>query len=93
MKIENKIAIGCIVQWYEVEIVGFYIESLLQAIEGVDNKENVIVDVCFYMSENFEPIDEKQMKLDIRDETTRHFFFKFTYRQHTIQINDVVFHI
>ena len=38
MKIENKIAIGCIVQWYEVEIVGFYIESLLQAIEGVDNK-------------------------------------------------------
>tara|TARA_Y100000361_G_scaffold72512_1_gene64252 strand:+ start:3783 stop:4784 length:1002 start_codon:yes stop_codon:yes gene_type:complete len=63
VKIENKIAIGCIVQWYEVEIVGFYIESLLQAIEGVDNKENVIVDVCFYMSENFEPIDEKQMKM------------------------------
>ena len=35
----NKIAIGCIVQWYEVEIAGFYVDSLLQAIESIDNQE------------------------------------------------------
>ncbi len=63
MKIQNKIAIGCIVQWYEVEIAGFYVESLLQALEDVENPENVIVDFCFYMSENFEPIDTKQMTM------------------------------
>ena len=63
MKIENKIAIGCIVQWYEVEIAGFYVDSLLQAIESIDNQENIIVDFCFYMSENFEPIDTQQMTM------------------------------
>ena len=28
VKLNNKFAIGCLVQWYEIEIVGEYIESL-----------------------------------------------------------------
>ena len=64
MKIDNKIAIGCIVQWYEIEISNEYVESLLQALNVIDNPENIIVDFCFYLSENFEQIDTKQMKMN-----------------------------
>ena len=37
----NKFAIGCLVQWYEIEIVGEYIESLKQALKeiGISKKE------------------------------------------------------
>ena len=35
-KIKNKFAIGCLVQWYEIEIVGEYIDSLIQALGEVE---------------------------------------------------------
>ena len=43
MKISNKFAIGCLVQWYEIEIVEEYIKSVRNAINQLENKENVIV--------------------------------------------------
>ena len=64
MKLKYKYAIGCLVQWYEVEIVDEYIESVKQSLQNIDNKENVIVDICFNMAQNLEQIDESQMKLD-----------------------------
>jgi hypothetical protein len=63
IKLENKFAIGCLVQWYEVEIFEKYFESLLAAISKIENKENVIVDICFNIAQNLEKIDEKEMKL------------------------------
>ena len=41
MKLNNKFAIGCLVQWYEIEIVGEYIESLKQALNHIDNTDDV----------------------------------------------------
>ena len=64
IKLNNKVAIGCIIQWYEVEIYEQYIDSLIGALKHIENKENVIVDLCFYMAQNMEKIDESQMKLD-----------------------------
>ena len=64
MKLKYKYAIGCLVQWYEVEIVHEYIESVKRSLQNIDNKENVIVDICFNMAQNLEQIDESQMKLD-----------------------------
>jgi len=57
MKINNKFAIGCLVQFYEIEIIEDYIKSLRYALENVDNKENVIVDICLNMNEDLEKID------------------------------------
>ena len=57
MNSETKIAIGCIIQWYEVEMYENYIDSVINAIDYIDNKENVIVDLCFYLSENIERLD------------------------------------
>jgi hypothetical protein len=57
MKLNNTIAIGCLVQFYEIEIIEDYIKSVSYALENVDNKENVIIDICFNMNEKLESID------------------------------------
>ena len=41
MKINNKFAIGCLVQWYEIEIVEEYVKSIKDAINRIENKENI----------------------------------------------------
>jgi hypothetical protein len=63
IKLKNKYAIGCLVQWYEVEIFEEYIESLKLALQNIENKENVMVDICFNISQNLEKIDESQMTM------------------------------
>ena len=60
---KTKFAIGCIIQWYEVEIYEDYIESVINSLSNIENKENVIVDLCFYLSENLEQIDKSQMTI------------------------------
>ena len=44
IKLENKFAIGCLVQWYEIEMISDYIQSLNNAIKNIENKENIVVD-------------------------------------------------
>lgn len=61
---ETKIAIGCIIQWYEVEMYENYIDSVINAINYIDNKENVIVDLCFYLSENIEKLDTSLISMN-----------------------------
>ena len=63
VKLKNKYAIGCIIQWYEVEIYEDYIESVINSLKDVENKENVIVDLCFYLSQNLEQIDLDKMQM------------------------------
>ena len=58
--LKNKFAIGCLVQWYEIELVDEYLQSVKDALVGVENKENVIVDLYFNMTTSLEDIDENQ---------------------------------
>ena len=44
MKLNNTFAIGCLVQWYEIEMVEQYIISVKKAVEHIDNEENIMVD-------------------------------------------------
>ena len=37
IKLNNKFAIGCLVQWYEIEIIEEYIESVFQALSDIEN--------------------------------------------------------
>ena len=57
---KTKIAIGCIVQWYEVEMHTEYVQSVINAIDYYDKNE-VIVDLCFYLSQNMERVDANQI--------------------------------
>lgn len=48
-----KFAIGCLVQWYEVEIIEEYIDSLVDAIKHYD-KGNVLVDILLTLNQDLE---------------------------------------
>ena len=64
IKLQNKFAIGCLVQWYEIEIVEEYIESLKKTLDGIENKENVIVNFKLVINQELEKIDESQTTID-----------------------------
>ena len=56
IKLKNKFAIGCLVQWYEIEIIEEYINSVKKALKQVDNTENVLVDFTFTTNQKLETI-------------------------------------
>tara|TARA_Y100000593_G_scaffold92427_1_gene184041 strand:- start:694 stop:1671 length:978 start_codon:yes stop_codon:yes gene_type:complete len=58
IKLKNKFAIGCLVQWYEIEVINEYIESVKQSLETIDNKKNVIVDICVNLSQELEKVKD-----------------------------------
>ena len=63
IKINNKFAIGCLVQWYEIELVSSYLESVKRAVSCIDNKKNVIIDLYLNTSQVLEKIDENEMSI------------------------------
>ena len=50
MKLNNKYIIGTHVMFYEIEILHEYIDSLIQCVKEVDNKENITFDFMFNLS-------------------------------------------
>ena len=64
INLRNKFAIGCLVQWYEIELIPLYIESVKQALEHIENKENIIVDFTLVTNQDLEKIDESQTTID-----------------------------
>ena len=67
MKIKNKIAIGCLVQFYEIDIIEDYLKSVKYAREDIENKENIEVDICLNMNQELEKLDESKINmLDIK---------------------------
>ena len=59
MKLNNKYIIGCHVMFYEIDMVEEYLKSVYLALEEVDNKENVKVEMMWNMSEYFEEFEPK----------------------------------
>lgn len=54
----NKIAIGCLVQWYEINIIEDYISSLFKSTENY--YKPVLIDFCLVIDQSLEKIDESQ---------------------------------
>lgn len=59
VKMNNKIAIGCLVQWYEIELVQEYIESVNNALELIDHNSNVTVDFVLVINQDLEKISNE----------------------------------
>ena len=58
---KTKFAIGCLVQWYEVDIIGEYVDSLSDAINGYDG--DVLIDFKICMNQDLEKcIDESKLE-------------------------------
>jgi hypothetical protein len=57
---KTKFAIGCLVQWYEVDIIGEYVDSLKEAIDAYDGE--VLVDFMICLNQDLEKcISENQL--------------------------------
>ena len=64
MLLNNKFAIGCLVQFYEIDIIEEYINSVKQSLKNIQNKENVIVDFCFNINEGLEQLDKDKIEME-----------------------------
>ena len=68
MKINNKFAIGCLVQWYEIEMIEEYINSVKQSLEQIENPDNVIIDFTLTTNQKLEKLDENQIDMQTIEE-------------------------
>lgn len=64
MKLNNKFAIGCLVQFYEIDIIKDYLLSVKKSLEVIDNKDNVYIDILLNLNEGLEEIDITKKTLD-----------------------------
>ena len=60
MKLNNKYIIGCHVMFYEIDMVEEYLNSVHLALEDIENKENVKVEMMWNMSQYFEQSNSMQ---------------------------------
>ena len=68
LKLNNKFTIGCLIQWYEIELVGEYLQSVKNSLDIIDNKENVVIDLYFNCDQSLEKLDENQISItEIKD--------------------------
>ena len=66
MKLNNKYIIGCHVMFYEIEIVEEYLNSVHLALENIENKENVKVEMMWNMSQYFEDCESGEKLFEIK---------------------------
>jgi len=55
---KTSFAIGCLVQWYEIEILSEYIDTVLDAVDNYD-RDLVNIDVKFCVNQDLEKIDKE----------------------------------
>ena len=63
MKVEltNKYVIGTHVMWFEIEMFKDFIDGMINLMETVEDREKVIIDLCFNLSQKLEKIDEEKI--------------------------------
>tara|TARA_B100000131_G_scaffold9712_1_gene10233 strand:- start:656 stop:1645 length:990 start_codon:yes stop_codon:yes gene_type:complete len=66
MKLNNKYIIGCHVMFYEIEMVEEYLKSVHLALQDIDNKENVKVEMMWNMSQYFEECESGEKLFEIK---------------------------
>ena len=60
---KTKFAIGCLVQWYEIDMVGEYIDSLKDALNHY-NDDELLIDFTFNINQMLERVDESQTSIE-----------------------------
>ena len=58
MKLNNKYVIGTNVMWFEIEMYEDFIKGLVNLLDtNIENKENVMIDLCLNLSQHLEKLD------------------------------------
>lgn len=89
MENKTKFAIGCLVQWYEIEMVSEYLDSLRDAINYYDGE--VKVDIVFSINQDLEKCEsEEKMEYCIRTMgyAVAKYGFNMTIMEHLYTIAD-----
>ena len=58
MILKNRYAMGVLIQFYEIEMFPDFIDGIINMMEGIENPENVTLDICLDVSETFEKIED-----------------------------------
>ncbi len=59
-KLNKKYVIGTHIMFFEIEMFKDFVGGLINLLDTVENKENVIIDLCFNMNQLLEKIDFKK---------------------------------
>ena len=58
MKLNNKYVIGTNVMWFEIEMYEDFIAGIVNLLDNnIENKDNVIIDLCLNLSQHLEKMD------------------------------------
>ena len=73
---KNRYVIGTHVMWFEIEMFKDFIDGMINLMETVEDREKVIIDLCFNLSQKLEKIDtdkidEKQLLAKFANEVRR----------------------
>ena len=92
-----KLAIGCHVMWYEIEMVGEYVDSLIQLIDQVSEEEHKNIYIDFYLNTNtyFEQPVSKDMIEKVIEKFNSQILsqFRYEYLNLTHNISDKFYFI
>ena len=61
IKLTKKYVIGTHVMWFEIEMFTDFIDGMINLMETVEDREKVIIDLCFNLSQKLEKIDEEKI--------------------------------
>ncbi len=61
VKIKYRYIVGTHIMFYEIEMAKEHIQSIVNAVNEVENKENITVDLFFNLSEYFERVNTNQI--------------------------------
>jgi len=65
MKLNNKYVIGTNIMWFEIEMYKDFIDGLVNLLDNdIENKENVIIDLCLNLSQHLEKLDVNKITED-----------------------------
>ena len=64
IELKNKYIVGTHIMFYEIEMVSEHIQSLINAVNTVENKENITIDLFYNISEFFEKINREEISKD-----------------------------
>ena len=62
VNLDKTYVVGTHVMWFEIEMYADFIDGMVNLLETVENKENVIIDLCFNMLQHFEEVDYDKIK-------------------------------
>ena len=80
MKLNNKYIIGCHVMFYEIDMVEEYLNSVHLALQDIENKENVKVEMMWNLSQYFEECESGEKLFEIKQNMANTSLLRFKIR-------------